>query len=374
VESQDRSQTSGIRIFISYAHDDRDKAHCLVEALKDLQFQPYFDEDIRPGAAFTDEIRAMIARSHVFLPLLTEDSATRPWIHQEIGYAMALDIPVVPVVVGAKGRSSGWLSGEMIAQLHAVVIQDPNDRESLIAALRAVRIDNLLDAAPLTPRSMIEVADWPEVRTECMARYGELVAELAGSQPLRQKGALSSFCIPDVPPHDPIWKDREEPRVRSEYYHYLQRNERRSLERHAIGAGCTLIVYPAINLKHISARATVIRLRTFRDFLASACEESRTLRIVESKQALGTNLTIVGNYFFAESKAPRPGGYRQTLFNWHAPTVWRAVKAFDQEYEELVHRAETGGGAAHGPEAIIERIDAQIEKLASLPAGDHDEP
>ena len=48
-------------------------------------------------------------------------------------------------------------------------------------------------------------------------------------------------------------------------------------------------------------------------------------------------MTIVGDWFVAESKIPQKIGYRQTKINWHTPTVWRRVCAFDDEFKKL-HR------------------------------------
>jgi len=70
---------------------------------------PVWDRDIAGGAEFDDGIRRRIAQAHVFMPLLTGNSCDRPWVHQEIGYACGIGVPVVPLALRALPK--GMLSG-----------------------------------------------------------------------------------------------------------------------------------------------------------------------------------------------------------------------------------------------------------------------
>ena len=89
-----------MRAFVSYTHDDLDIAKEVASVLEAQQIAADWDRNIQPGTAFTDAIKSRILHSHVFVPLITERSQRRPWIHQETGYAMALNIPVLPLVFG----------------------------------------------------------------------------------------------------------------------------------------------------------------------------------------------------------------------------------------------------------------------------------
>lgn len=82
-----------------------------------------------------------------------------------------------------------------------------------------------------------------------------------------------------------------------------------------------------------SLNQTISRLQTLLSFLQSA--EDFRVEIVLSTQARDGNLTILGDWFVAESLVPRQGGYRQTVFNWHASTVSRWIKRFDEQFGEL---------------------------------------
>jgi hypothetical protein len=331
------------RVFISYAHADIDLVLRIVGILESLGLQPLWDKNIRPGTPFTDAIKGLIARSHVFIPLITENSQSRPWIHQEAGYAIALNIPVVPIAIGD-------LPSEMIASLQAISVSP--DLKDLPARLHEIDLERLVLPNPPRPRAMIEIAEWPEKRAEMMVGYAQWVIDLGGCEYVRHLGTTSTFSIPDCDLDDPIWKDRDGTALRSDYYHYIQREERRILERHARGAGCSLIIDPTVtffNTRGPNARRA--RLVVLRDFIASMSPDK--LRVVMSPKARRGNIVIVGDYFAAESQVPRPGGYRQTIFNSHPPTVLQETHQFDQEFEELY--------ATKG--VVLEEADARLEAI-----------
>ncbi|MBU0609590.1 MAG: toll/interleukin-1 receptor domain-containing protein [Armatimonadetes bacterium] len=88
------------RVFVSYSRDDLELARRLVDILGRAGLTPIWDQDIELGSAFSEAIRNTISHADVFMPLLTEQYVTRPWLRQEIGHAMDLGIPVLPIAVG----------------------------------------------------------------------------------------------------------------------------------------------------------------------------------------------------------------------------------------------------------------------------------
>ena len=65
------------------------------------------------------------------------------------------------------------------------------------------------------------------------------------------------------------------------------------------------------------------------------------LQVVISPRAQDTNLLIVGDHFYAESMALRAGGYMQTIFNSHPPTVLKRMQQFDQLFDEIQSQNKT---------------------------------
>ena len=328
VRTQDRSYP--FRVFVSYAHEDHRLAARLLQALRDLQLRPYCDESIGAGMPFTDEIKGLIAHAHVFMPLITQNAQQRPWVHQETGYAMALNIPVLPVAV------HGVLPEDMTAQLQAITVR--KDMRDAKEKLAAISFERVVFPPPRAPEAMIDVADLPEERTRLLASYPRRIVEYGHYGLVRQRGAFSSFCLPDAGPLDKLWELREGLNQRSEYHRILQREERRMLEVHARAVGCRLIVDPTIDLLERGETAAPARLHVLLQFLDSMADDK--IQVVTSTKAGRGSLTIVGDWFAAESQLPKPGGYQQTVFKWHAPTVLTMARRFDQEFEGL---AKQGG-------------------------------
>src|SRR4051812_22832436 len=104
------------RVFVSYAHEDRKLIPQVEAALKELGMVPVWDKQIQLGRPFTDEIKRKIATAHLFLPLITKLSKAKPWVHQEIGFANGIDVPVLAVGLGT-------LPGGMIAGIQAVTLK-----------------------------------------------------------------------------------------------------------------------------------------------------------------------------------------------------------------------------------------------------------
>ena len=332
------------RVFLAYSHEDVDLALQVVGLLERIGLRPVWDKDLWPGAPFTDEIKKGIAHAHVFLPLLTKASAKRPWVHQEIGYAMGLDVPVLPVAVGK-------LPGEMIQELQAVAISP--DLHDLDDRLTARTVEHVVTRAQAASQATFRCAELPEERTRLLADYARTVLELGGHGRVRQSGAFSSFCLPNKTIRHPIWARREGRLPRSDAYHKLQREERIVLEEHAREAGCDLVIDLTVTLEQQGPGAREARLETLLAFLESMPDEKA--RVVVRDRTEPGNLLIVGDWFVAESMTPRPGaGYLQTVFTRHAPAVLDRLRQFDEEFDELLE--ETGTDPSSSRLAAIARI------------------
>ncbi|NQT86471.1 toll/interleukin-1 receptor domain-containing protein, partial [bacterium] len=316
-----------IRVFVSYSSKDKKLALRLVKALKRRGLFPLWGQDIRPGEAFTDEIKQLIKRAHVFVSLLTKRSRSRPWVHQEIGYAMALNIPILPITVGVA------LPDQMIAHIEAIKVKA--NASDLSARVKATDFGRIVSGALSRGSAMVEVAEDPEDRTELIAASAMSVLNYGDPGMLRQRGTLSSFSLPDKGPRNPIWRAKEGDHPRGHGYRRLQREERRSLEKHVRVAGCRIIFHPR-PLKRRDPASLSTRLGLIIEFIESLRAEpeveNRPIEFLWSPKPISDNLIIVGDWFTAESRVPRDG-YEQTLFEWHAPRVRRALQEFDDEFE-----------------------------------------
>jgi hypothetical protein len=342
------------RVFISYSREDISLARELDSALAQLGLKPLWDPQIQPGEHFKDQIKTLISHSHLFVPLLTERSQGRPWVHQETGFAIALGIPVLPITVDR-------VPGEMSAEIQSLQV-DPSF-SNLTARLLSIDFGRIIERDASTPASLVQVAGWPEERTRLISEFAAKVMQLQGAARVRQRGTYSSFSIPTLPPEHPDWHIRDGDNPRSPYYHELQSKERQALEGHARQQGCDLIINPYLRLRGRGQGATRIRLATLLAFLEAPTVDD--VKVAISNRAQGRNLTVLGDWWVAESLVPGPGGYRQTVFNWHAPTALRAIQDFDREFKELVGGVPADESRARAIELIrteVAALDSEISK------------
>jgi hypothetical protein len=353
-------RTDGVtyRIFVSYSSEDRGLVQQIIEILRANNLEPMWDEDFAVGKGFHEQIKNFIAHSHVFLPVLTKLADQRKWVHQEIGYAMALNIPVLPVAIGS-------LPGEMIDQIHAVsVTQDTVLQLSGRLTVDAVRA--LVDANGARNIALYTCADSPQSRATAIAQHCEDVLSLGRFGKVRQKGGLTSFHLPKEMVQNRKWKERYDPDAYNYEHCLAQRSERRALTKHAAVEGCRLIITPpAEAYTHLGQPARISRLRCLREFLSEMDDEK--CQVATSATDPNDNVLVVGNWFVAESVSMRRK-YRQTILTRHAPTVATRVKDFDAEFNESLEEAGVKPSESRG--RCVGLIDEEISNILNKPTTD----
>jgi len=346
---------SALRVFISYSHEDLDLVKRLVGILEDNGLRPMWDEQFVVGPSFSEQIKTYIAHAHVFMPVITESSSGRGWVHQEIGYAMALNVPVLPVASGALPRM-------MLEGLKALVL-DPilGDDDKLHQKLSYEAFHDLAETRNDKSYALYSCADEPPQRAQMMARYADDVRSMGEYGCVRQKGALSSLHIPKETVDNSIWRQRYGGFDRGTFHCEHQRNERLALEKHAREEGCRIIIDPSITYEQWGPHARRVRLATLVRFLDSMPDEKAQVAINEN-MARARSLTIVGDWFAAESVSGSIlEGYKQTIFTRHAPSVASRVEVFDAEFNELLSNA--GWTAETSRSLAIEELNTLIKKI-----------
>jgi hypothetical protein len=180
-----------LRVFISYFQRDRKLVEQVERVLRHNGLDTLWDENFEFGHGFPEQIKNFIAHAHVLMPIIT---STSPWVHQEIGYAMALNVPVLPVC-------QGELPAGLAHQLHALALSE--DPAMSPRQLSRETFDKLVSRAQRTSRPLYECAEQLEDRTLLMVEYAQNILELGAKSDVRvrHKGGLSSFHIPDALPH-----------------------------------------------------------------------------------------------------------------------------------------------------------------------------
>ncbi|MFH1198526.1 MAG: toll/interleukin-1 receptor domain-containing protein [bacterium] len=319
------------RIFLSYSHEDKLLVERIAEIIKLNGMEPKWDKNFKYGYGFHEQIKNFIEHAHVFLPVLTKTADARKWVHQEIGYAMALNIPVLPLAVGKLPR-------EMIQQIHALKV-DAENLDALEEPLSIKAISSVIESNASKLIAYYSCAPLPEDRAKLMSEYADDVYSLGICDVVRQKGALSSFHIPTEVTDNPVWMRRYGPFKQSEEHYRLQRKERFSLQRHVDSAGCKLIINPGLKYEKYGTDARICRLESLLKFL-NEMEDDQCWIAIKDGMDPRISVTILGNWFAAESLAGFEGaGYRQTIFTRHAPTIIEKLSEFDAEFDELLKKA-----------------------------------
>lgn len=340
------------RVFISCSHNDMAEVKKIVDVLTKNGLKPMWDENFAFGFGFHEQIQTFITHAHVFMPYITKDSSSRGWVHQEIGYAMALNIPVLPV-------TRNMVPGEMLQRLHAVCFgEELNDLEN---RLSWQMFDNLINDFQKTELALYKCAEHADDRTMMMVNYANNILKLKEYGYVRQKGGLSSFNIPDKVVGNPVWRERYYPETRSDFHCRNQLEERIALQKHVEAKGCRLIINPIIQSDQRSARAQIVRLRTLLDFLQSMPDDKMQI-VFNYEMPIQESLTIVGDWFAAESVSGSVNqGFKQTIFTCHAPSMRSRIELFDWEFDELLQRA--GWTKDTCQSAAIEKIQQIITSL-----------
>lgn len=92
-----------MKVFVSYAHEDRVR---VAEIKRQLEIEFGFDvflahEDIAPTHQWVEEILSELKTCNVFIAFLTRYSNNSDWTNQEVGFALARAIKIIPINAGA---------------------------------------------------------------------------------------------------------------------------------------------------------------------------------------------------------------------------------------------------------------------------------
>ena len=401
--SKEPANRPGYRIFVSYSHRDRDHVGALVSYLKEEGFDVLWTENLSPGQGFTEQIQRFISLSHLCLVFLTPSSHARGWVQQEIGYARALKVPVLPLTVGVlpkgliefdqairmdsrvprpQGHASSWrdaFTGRVRRCLaYDAYMRACTDSRTLQAAALADAIRSQITIAAADSADM-GVPSWRYVqdnsdRVRVLVDYARAIRRLGRYGMVRQKSGLTSFQTPAVSPNDPYFDVRYAAVIREHAYRQSICDERTALGEHALQCGARLVINPHGDYSHYGPRSKQIRTEKLIAFLAHACHPDVSAVVIREANPR-ESLTLVGDWFSAASVDIQLGrGFRQTVFCTHAPTVSRQVEAFDNQFDRLLLDrgiAPTGADAPERSRQVAIKELSAILDAEPWPSGAH---
>ncbi|WP_255169943.1 toll/interleukin-1 receptor domain-containing protein [Natrononativus amylolyticus] len=144
---------AGEHVFVSHAQRDLEFVQELFSTVKNFPFGVHIALEEADSERARRRLEGRIANSDVLVAVLTEHAATSSWVDQEVGYALAKGIPVVPVY------DDPSLRGGFLADHEGVEIDRADVTRTIFELLSALRRE-------LAPLGALSVPDW-YVRFPC---------------------------------------------------------------------------------------------------------------------------------------------------------------------------------------------------------------
>lgn len=86
-------------VFVSYARPQRARVDKLVAALREIEFDVWFDRELTPGQEFPEEIQKQAEASRAMIVCWTPDAVRSPWVLREAEIGRSAE-KLVPVFLG----------------------------------------------------------------------------------------------------------------------------------------------------------------------------------------------------------------------------------------------------------------------------------
>lgn len=150
--------TNAVKAFISHTAKDKIIATRLRDVLRDHNIESFVaHEDIKPSKEWEEEIRKALNTMDFFISIHTEGFSERLWCQQEIGYAYARNVKIIPIKFGEDPQGfiskyqaliRGNKQAETIAQDILSILKDDEKTKHIYETKIASQIDDMEDEIP----------------------------------------------------------------------------------------------------------------------------------------------------------------------------------------------------------------------------------
>ncbi|SEH14238.1 TIR domain-containing protein [Natronorubrum sediminis] len=138
---------AGEQIYVSHAPADLELVQELFSTVKNFPFGTHIAlEEVESGRS-RQRLEGRLANSDVVVAVLTEESSTSRWVNQEVGYALAKGVPVIPLA-----DSERHLGG-FLENADSVAITRENPSRTIYDLISRLRSE-------LAPLGALSVPNW----------------------------------------------------------------------------------------------------------------------------------------------------------------------------------------------------------------------
>jgi hypothetical protein len=123
-----------LKIFIIHSNKDMDIVEKLKSKLKQEGFKVYIAEEIkRPGKYLPKKVQNLIRKSDCVLVLYTKNASRSKWVNQEIGGALTIKKPIIPIV------EKGVYKLGMLEGLEYIPFEKENPDKAIISVINSLK-------------------------------------------------------------------------------------------------------------------------------------------------------------------------------------------------------------------------------------------
>jgi hypothetical protein len=311
-----------MKIFISYAREDEAVAHFVSYVLGLNGMKCLIDVDMESGSQFDIQLQNMIRDSDMILLLLTNASASSPWVNQEIGFAIAHGKTIWPIAIERDIKPHGMIS--TIQSYSLFDWSEPNRAiDKLVTTLKSSHPNQL---EYFKQFGLEHVIRGKVERTRYIVHcLHELIEDQSRHSEIRCQAAFSSFSVSDDPRYD-------RPGEHSTEYKKLLLQEREAMNEIAKSPRFTLklILWPvrAYEPEFLSIRF---------DNLIRWMEDVKNVPSVEfvCVHYPGPNRLIASNQYCIEGfKLHQQSGYGVSIVKHEKQAIDLATKEFDITFQQ----------------------------------------
>jgi len=211
-----------LKVFISYSREhDKIVAGLISHVLTCQGFKTLFDRRLYSGANIADHICKLISQSHAVVMILSQKSIDSPWINQELGYALALNKPIIQIPIERPIKPCGMFEGLNVFDYDTDWFNDENSIKQLTN-----HIHEAIEEKDTSP-SIIKTREERTIEiTSYFNNLNELLQKDINKNVLLKLYKRTSISIFSVKGHLKEGSQRY-----NDYYWELLRKQRKSIEK-----------------------------------------------------------------------------------------------------------------------------------------------
>jgi len=195
-------------IFVSWSHDDAELVYPELQRLRDAGFNVWYDDGIRPGSSWREEVALALTECKLFIYFLTENAVGSENCHQELNFALSRERKILAVHLTPTKLTAGVelsLSNKQAIMKHELTDAQFETKfieavRSLMPSIKPIALPGVDESLPEIERKSIAILPFYNRSSDAENEYlcdgiaEELITGLAKLKDLTVASQLQSFA------------------------------------------------------------------------------------------------------------------------------------------------------------------------------------